>query len=128
MGGYKKNNYGIKIYINIKQVIYSEDMTSQTDNQIGNLCSDFHCSKVLPTLKIHNFLISYSILLKLVLIGLSDFSASIESKLFLEWTCPLTLNAAPPLNFELWFHDFFSSSVTHILIPFSSKSDITVRC
>ena len=56
-------------------------MTSQTDNYIGNLCSDFNCSKVLHTFsKINNFLISYPILLKLVLIGLSDFSASIESK------------------------------------------------
>ena len=41
------------------------------------------------SLKIHNFLISYPILLKLVLIGLYDFSGSIESKLFLEWTWAL---------------------------------------
>ena len=40
--------------------------------------------------KIHNFLIGYLILLKLVLIGLSDLSASIESNLFLEWTWPLS--------------------------------------
>ena len=33
----------------IKQLINIEDMTSQTDNQIGNLCSDFHCSIVLHT-------------------------------------------------------------------------------
>ena len=39
--------------------------------------------------KIRNFLISYPILLNLFLIGLSDFSASIDSKLFLEWTWPL---------------------------------------
>ena len=26
-------------------------MTSQTDNQIGNLCSDFHCSILFHTLK-----------------------------------------------------------------------------
>ena len=45
------------------------------------------------SLKIHNFLISYPILLKLVLIGLYDFSGSIESKLFLEWTWALS---------ELW--------------------------
>ena len=66
----------------IKQLINSKDMTSQTDNQIGNLCSYFYCSIVLHTFsKNRNFLIS--------LIGLSDFSASIEFKLFLEWTCPL---------------------------------------
>ena len=41
------------------------------------------------SLNIHNFLISYPILLKLCLIGLSDFSGSIESKLFLEWTWAL---------------------------------------
>ena len=41
------------------------------------------------SLKIHNFLISYPILLKLFFIGLSDFSGSIESKLFLEWTWAL---------------------------------------
>ena len=35
------------------------------------------------SLKIPNFLISYPIVLKLFLIGLSDFSATIESKLFL---------------------------------------------
>ena len=39
--------------------------------------------------KIHNFLISYPILLKHFLIGLSDCSAFIESELFFEWTCPL---------------------------------------
>ena len=33
-----------------------------------------------------------------------------------------------PRNFEMSFHDFFPSSLTHILIPFSSKSDIPVRC
>ena len=43
------------------------------------------------SLKIHNFLTSYQILLKLFLIGLSDFSGSIESKLFLEWTWALNL-------------------------------------
>ena len=74
----------------IEQLINSEDMTSQTDNHLGNLCCDSHCSIVLHTFsKIHNFLISYPILLKLFLIGLSDFSAFIESKLFFEWTCPL---------------------------------------
>ena len=36
--------------------------------------------------------------------------------------------AATTWNFELSFHDFFPSSLTHILIPFSSKSDIPVRC
>ena len=35
------------------------------------------------SLKIHNFLISYPILLKHFLIGLSDLSGYIESKLFL---------------------------------------------
>ena len=44
------------------------------------------------SLKIHNFLISYPILLKLCFIGLSDFSGSIESKLFLEWTWALTVS------------------------------------
>ena len=74
----------------IKQLISCEDMTSQTDNHLGNLCCESHCSIVLHTFsKIHNFLISYPILLKLFLIGLSDFSAFIESKLFFEWTCPL---------------------------------------
>ena len=43
------------------------------------------------SLKIHNFLISYPILLKLFFIGLSDFSGSIESKLFLEWTWALMI-------------------------------------
>ena len=33
----------------IKQLRNSEDMTSQTDNLIGNLCSGFHCSIVLHT-------------------------------------------------------------------------------
>ena len=76
----------------IKQLISCEDMTSQTDNHLGKLCCDSHCSIVLHAFsKIHNFLISYPILLKLFLIGLSDFSAFIESKLFLEWTCPLSL-------------------------------------
>ena len=75
----------------IKQWISCEDMTSQTDNHLGKLCCDSHCSIVLHTFsKIHNFLISYPILLKLFLIGLTDFSAFIESKLFYEWTCPLT--------------------------------------
>ena len=41
------------------------------------------------SLKIHNFLTSYPILLKLFLIGLSDFSGPIKSKLFLEWTWAL---------------------------------------
>ena len=36
--------------------------------------------------------------------------------------------AATARNFESSFHDFFPSSLTHILIPFSSKSDIPVRC
>ena len=36
------------------------------------------------SLKIHNFLICYPILLIPFLIGESDFSASIESKLFLD--------------------------------------------
>ena len=44
------------------------------------------------SLKVYNFLISLPNLLKLFLIGLSDFSASIESKLFLEWTWPLSWN------------------------------------
>ena len=58
-------------------------MTSETNNQIGIFCSDFHCSIVLHTFsKIHNFLISYPILLRLVLIGLSEFYASTESKSF----------------------------------------------
>ena len=79
----------------IKQLINSEDTTSQTDNQIGNLFSDFHCSIVLHTFsKVHNFLISYPILFKLVLIGLSDFFAYIESKLSLEWTCTLKSKSA----------------------------------
>ena len=54
--------------------------------RVANLSYDF-CS-FYWSLKIHNFL--HSILLKLFLTGLSDFSASIESKLFLEWTCPLS--------------------------------------
>ena len=77
----------------LEQLINSEDMTSQTDNHLGNLCCYFHCSIVLHNgtfSKIHNFLISYPILLKLFLIGLSDCSAFIKSKLFFEWTCPLT--------------------------------------
>ena len=42
--------------------------------QIGNLSSDFNFSIVLHTFpKIHNFLISYPILLKLFMIGVSDF-------------------------------------------------------
>ena len=78
----------------VKQLISCEDMTSQTDNHLGNLCCESHCFIVLHTFsKIHNFLISYSILLKLFLIGLFDFSAFIESKLFFEWTCPLSLSA-----------------------------------
>ena len=40
-------------------------MTSQTDNQLGNLSSDFHCSIVFHTVtKIHNFFISDPIFLK----------------------------------------------------------------
>ena len=39
-GGYKGKLTGLNY---IKQLINSEDMTSQIDNQIGNLCSDFHC-------------------------------------------------------------------------------------
>ena len=75
----------------IEHLINSEDMTSQTDNHLGNLCCDSHCSIVLHTFsKIHNFLISYPILLKLFLIVLSDLYALIESKLFFEWTCPLS--------------------------------------
>ena len=73
-------------------ILYSlqHDYRRPTDNQIGNLCSDFNCSTVLHTFsKLHNFLISYPILLNFFWIGLSDFSASIESKLFLEWTWPL---------------------------------------
>ena len=62
--GDKKGNINGEKYI--KQLMNSEAMASQTDNQIGNLCSDFHCSIVVHTLlKIHNFLISYPILLKL---------------------------------------------------------------
>ena len=52
----------------IKQLINSVDMTSQTDNQISKLCSDFNCSIVLHTFsKLHNFLNtgSYPILIKL---------------------------------------------------------------
>ena len=50
----------------IKQLINSEDMKSQTDSHFGNLCCESHCSIVLNTFsKIHNFLISYPILLKL---------------------------------------------------------------
>ena len=45
--------------------------------------------KKFMSLKIHNFLISHPILLKLFLIGLSDFSGYIESKLFLKWTWAL---------------------------------------
>ena len=76
----------------IKKLISCEDMMSQTDIHLGNLCCDSHCSIVLHTFsKIHNFLISYLILLNLFLIGLYGFSAFIESKLFLEWTCPLRL-------------------------------------
>ena len=61
----------------INQLINSEAMTSQTDNQIGNLCSDFHCSILFHTLKKnHNFLISCPNLLKLFSIVLSDFSWS----------------------------------------------------
>ena len=71
----------------IKQLINSEDITSQTDNQIGNLCSDFHCCIICHTFsKMHNFLISYPILLKFVLLCFSCISASIKSTLFLEWT------------------------------------------
>ena len=71
-------------------------MTSRADNQIGNLCSDFHCSIVLNTFsKIHNFFISYRILLKLFLIGLSCFSAFIECELFLEWTCTRRVSDSP---------------------------------
>ena len=57
------------------------------------------------SLKIHNFLISYPILLKLVLIGLSDFSCSIESKLFLEWTWALsaTIDTTPYLTQTLHY-------------------------
>ena len=67
-------------------------MTPQTHEWISNLSCAFYCSIVLQTFsKIHNFLIRYPILLKLVLIGLSDVSASIESKLFWEWTWPLKL-------------------------------------
>ena len=47
------------------------------------------CLVIFMSLQIHNFLISSPILLKLYLIGLYDFSGSIESKFFLEWTCPL---------------------------------------
>ena len=58
----------------IEQLINSEDMTSQTDNHLGNLCCDSHCSVVLHTFSTnHNFLISFPILPKLFLIGLSDF-------------------------------------------------------
>ena len=78
----------------IEQLINSEDMTSQTDNHLENLCCDSHCSIVLHTFsKIHNFFISYPILLKLFFIGVSDFSFFfIESKLFFEWTCPLNVS------------------------------------
>ena len=53
------------------------------------------------SLKIHNFLISHPILLKLFLIGLSDFSGSIESKLFLEWTWALNPFRVAIETFEL---------------------------
>ena len=70
------------------------------------------------SLKIHNFLISYPILLKLFFIGLSDFSGSIESKLFLEWTWALksilvfvngltsvpSASAKPPPSRRMTFH------------------------
>ena len=52
------------------------------------------------SLKIHNFLISHPILLKLFLIGLSDFSGSIESKLFLEWTWALSFIT---MSTSAWF-------------------------
>ena len=57
--GDKKGNSWIKL---CKAMISCEDMTSQTDNHLGNLCCDSHCSIVLHTFsKIHNFLISYPI-------------------------------------------------------------------
>ena len=88
----------------IKQLINSEDMTSQTDNHLGNLWCDSHCSIVLHTFsKLHNFLISSPILLKLFLIGLSDFFDFIESKLFFESTCPLTtVNTQLPESNKEW--------------------------
>ena len=46
-------------------MINSEEMTSQPDNQTGNLCSDYLSSIAFHSLKKnHNFLISYPILLK----------------------------------------------------------------
>ena len=62
-------------------------MTSQTDNQIGNLCSDFLSSIVFSyTKKNHNLLINNLIFTQFSLLNLSCFSASIKTKLFLEWT------------------------------------------
>ena len=63
------------------QLINSEAMTSQTDYQISNLCSDFLSSIVCHTLKKnHNFLISYPTLLKLVSLCFSCVSASMEEQ------------------------------------------------
>ena len=46
-GGINKEINRTNIYI--KQLINSEAMTSQTENQIGNLCSDFLSSIVCHT-------------------------------------------------------------------------------
>ena len=72
------------------------------------------------SLKIHNFLISYPILLKPFLIGLSDFSGSIESKLFLEWTWALKLIChslqegldRPTRSLDRWLSHQLSSQLT----------------
>ena len=37
-------------YKYLKQLMHSGSMTSQTDNQFGKLCSDFHCSTVFHNL------------------------------------------------------------------------------
>ena len=109
----------------IKQLISCEDMTSQTDNNLGNLCRDYHCSIVLHTFsKIHYFLISYPILLKLFLIGLSDFSAFIESKLFFEWTCPLNVESRCDRVNSCLGHICFTGRIRR---PYAPKIERNVR-
>ena len=66
----------------IEQLINSEDMTSQTDSHLGTLSCDSHCSIVLHTFsKFITFLLVSDFAQTLFWIGLSDFSAFIESKL-----------------------------------------------
>ena len=56
---------------------------SQTDNQIGNLCSDFHCSRVFHTFsKLPYRYISFPILLKFVLLCFSCFLYLLKAVLF----------------------------------------------